>query len=217
MVRVLYGVDAGVSPPLVMPTDAELRTLAKIAYAKYPQLDPHADARTRVVVKRYQVKDPNDPKNTISVSQRELQKDGDFDQPSHDSAFRHVFWAVGQLGRLPEPESRNVRSLLWWTGYLKDLLLDHRFDLDVDPRSFAAACLAHGDVPHTIAERWPYDVSFGLTLQHAGTPARDAWRNVLKTGALLPATRVYSPEYQPGRVNIDLAPGALGLVGSTFR
>jgi hypothetical protein len=177
MVRILTGADAGVTSPLIMPTDAELRQLAKIVYAKYPQLD----------------------------TSRELAKD-------HDLAFRQTFWAVGWLGRLPAVEPKNPHHITWWMGYLTDLLSSHRIDLEVTGQIFGAVCLAHGDIPHTITERWPLDVVFGLTYPHAWAPASAAWRHVLKTGALRSSSPVAQRDYQPGQV-INLAPNApIGLV-----
>ncbi len=185
MVRILTGADAGVTSPLIMPTDAELRQLAGIVYAKFPRLDTRTDLT----------------------------------QDAHEVAFRRTFWAVGQFGRLPEPERKNPNHLTVWMGRATDLLRDHRIESEIEGRMFGVACLAHGDIPHTIGARWPFDVVLGLTYPHAGTPARDAWRRVLDTGALRPASPIANPDYEPGRVtHHNLAPDApVGFIGSTIR
>jgi hypothetical protein len=172
-----------------MPTDAELRQLFGVVYAKYPRLDPR--------------------------------KERDHNADRHARATRLTFWAVGQLGRLPEPEAKNVKSLTWWADYCTDILRGERLDHDVTPGMFAAAALAHGDVPHTITARWPFDVSFGLTYQHAGTPAGAAWRRVVLTGALRPASDLpplgenqAQPGWRNGQLQIDPNNVQIGLIGT---
>jgi hypothetical protein len=187
MVRILTGAEAGVKSTLVMPTDAELRLLAKVVYAKYPFLDTRAELGSQ-----------------------------------HDLAFKRTFWGAGWLGRLPEPERRNAKHSIWFAEHLSQLLRDHRIDHEVEVRMFAAAALAHGDVPHTIIPgRWPFDCSWGLTYPHAGRPSSDAWRRVLE-GALLPSSPLpYSLHQQSAprvvRLDQDRSVEPYGLVDSTTR
>jgi hypothetical protein len=182
MVRILTGADSGVKSTLVMPTDRELRTLARMVYAKYPFLD----TRERL---------------------------GD----AHDAAFRRTFWGVGWLGRRPEIERKNVKGISWWCGYLTDLLRDHGIEYEIDGQMFGAAVIAHGDVPHTIGARWPFDVIFGLTYPHAGRAASDKWTTVL-SGAIVPPSPLPYP-ITPIEIRRDANPRTIqvGLVNSTVR
>jgi hypothetical protein len=154
-----------------MPSDAELRTLLKIVLAKYPRLDP---ARDRGL-------DP-DP-------DRVLEREARFTRE-----FRRAFFALGFLGRLPGIETKNTKALSWWSDYCGDVLRGQHQDDDVNGRTLALAVLAHGDIPHTIGDRFPFDVILGLTYPSAGVPAGDAWRRVLTTANLRPASAL-PPNY----------------------
>ncbi|WP_407189149.1 hypothetical protein [Bradyrhizobium centrosematis] len=186
MVRILVGAETGVKSTLVMPSDAELRQLAALAYAAFPMLD------TRNV----------------------LSKD------DHDLAFKRTFWSVGWLGRLPEVEQRDPKHTSWWCDYLSDLLRDHRIDHEVEGRMFAAATLSHGDVPHTIGPRWPYDACWGLTYPFAGKPPGDAWRQTLAAGRVPAASPLPYSMFSAELRIADRVPSEgvqIGFVGSTFR
>ena len=85
---------------------------------------------------------------------------------------------------------------MWWLDYCKQLL--DAADICVASltlKPWCAALLAHGDVAHTITDRYPYDLSFGLTYEGAGRPATAAWRRVLETGRLLPSTAIKVPNW----------------------
>jgi hypothetical protein len=207
---VYIGPGAHAQTTFVIPDDDQLRQLYRVVYDKHPKMDPRRDERTRVVLENILVPNRKDPTKPTLVQQKVKQRDTTpFDIKKHDDTFSLVFGGVGRLGRLPAPEQKNPHHITWWCGELSRML-----NIDVELRMFQAAVLAHGDIP------WTEDGLFGLAQEGFGFASGDAWKHVIAGGAPRPPTPVYRPEYQPGRVTIDLAPGAVGhvgFIGSTFR
>jgi hypothetical protein len=112
-------------------------------------------------------------------------------------SFRNAFLALGSLGRLAEPERKNAHAMSWWVDICREWLECARIERDIDAASFTLAVAAHGDIPHTPLDRWPYDLSFGLQYGGAGRRAVDSWRKVLTNGKILPTVTVAPHTLQP--------------------
>jgi len=89
------------------------------------------------------------------------------------------------IGR-DKPEIHNAHAASYWLDHCGDLLQQVMLCRGLTLPSWCAALLAHGDIPHTITERYPHELSFGLHYGSAGQPARDCWRRVLEIGRVLP-------------------------------
>jgi hypothetical protein len=129
--------------------------------------------------------------------------------------FHDAFLALGRLGRLSEPEKKNPHSAGWWAAYLTDILGDLGLVGEVRTHVMVAAIWAHGDIP-TCA---PVELKFGLTIG-TGIPAKDAWRKVLSTGALLPPCPPSEGwgQYRPGNVSVlETRNQQIGLISSVRR
>lgn len=214
VVRIFEGAAAGERSTLIMPTDTQLRQLSGIVYRLRPGLDPRRDNRSTITAVSRTVKSMATGQ-MVRVVQRERVPDAaPFDQAAHDRNFKYAFRTLGALGRLPDVEQRTPHAASWWIDYMNGWLAERGIAVDVGARMFVTCVLAAGDVP------WSADGRYGLAREHAGLPARDAWRRVLEVGALRPASPSLDQrsEYQPGAVQVhQLAPGAVGLVGSTIR
>jgi len=100
--------------------------------------------------------------------------------------FRNAFWAVGQLGRLPTLERENAKSSGWWADHCSQMLQRAgAYPFDIASGMFAFAVLAHADIAHSIGPRYPYDVSYGLTMGTSHRMASDQWRGLLESGKTL--------------------------------
>ena len=71
---------------------------------------------------------------------------------------------------------------------LNQLLHKAGHSADISGGMFTLAVLASGDIVHSVTDRYPHDVSFGLTI---GTSrmATDQWKTVLQTGRTLGPTQ----------------------------
>jgi hypothetical protein len=120
----------------------------------------------------------------------------------YHAAFKRSFWALGQLGRREEPETKNAHSVMWWLEHCRELLDAANNYGDIELRPWVAALAAHGDVPYSRLDRFPYDLAFGLHYGGAGRAASDAWRHVIASGQLLAPTAIAIPQWSatPDRV-----------------
>ena len=78
-------------------------------------------------------------------------------------------------------------SVSWWCDTAIVWLREHQLAAPVSLGgvAFTAALVAHGDIPHTLSDSFPFDLSFGLMAYGGGTPSGGQWRRVIETGALL--------------------------------
>ncbi|WP_156175426.1 hypothetical protein [Bradyrhizobium sp. LTSP849] len=125
----------------------------------------------------------------------DLRADRDFLTLNHAKEFAHSLEALSWMGRRADVD--HSRSIIWWTDYARDLLREAGIEAQLPRHLFLAAMLACGDVPYSRN-------ALGLTLAHTGAPATNAWRDVLETRAVRPA----SPEQavrgglEPGQVRV---------------
>jgi hypothetical protein len=68
--------------------------------------------------------------------------------------------------------------------------------------------VAHGDIAHSVGDDYPHGVYLGIEL---GTPPNGAgWKQVLTTGALLPAVKIQYPSERANVVKITGGDAATG-------
>jgi hypothetical protein len=119
--------------------------------------------------------------------------------------FCNAFWAVGTLLQRSN-ECDHGRSIGWWADYVGEQLRVAGRGSTSGP-AFVAACLAAGDVRHTIGVRYPFDVGLGLKAYGGGRPATgNAWRNVLEAGRVRAADEL-PPQYRAVRPQASVRPG----------
>lgn len=180
------------------------------AHVASPLVMPTADelrALYKIVLAKYPKLDP--------------ERQRDRDQAGFDAQFRRTFWAAGQLGRLPDVETHNIKATSYWCQLTGDILQNAgKSALEVPGNIFVIAVLAHGDVPHSLdPARYPFDFSLGLTFPSAGVPATDVWRRVLSTSNLRPASPTpFRHGWSPGAVRVDnrgYRETPIGFVSST--
>lgn len=142
-------------------------------------------------------------------------------EKKHVRALRLAFFAVSTLGRLAEPETKNARSVFAWAEYATGILRDGNLrDDTISTQAFTTAVLMSGDIAHTVLPaRWPVDCSFAVTYPSAGIPARDAWRDVLASGALRQASPTGYQHWDMGTAQTPSGGAGvqIGLVKSTVR
>jgi hypothetical protein len=112
----------------------------------------------------------------------------DPDQDSHAmvQTLINCFRGIGALGRLDGIETRNVKSIGWWTAHVSDnCRADGLEYVDFGAGLFALCVLMHADIPHSVTHRFPHDVSYGLSPGSSNRPATDGWRRLLRGGAPL--------------------------------
>ncbi|WP_316190376.1 hypothetical protein [Bradyrhizobium sp. SZCCHNS2096] len=125
----------------------------------------------------------------------------------HDREFRLAFLTVGAMGRIEGVD--HGKAISYWADYARNILYEAGNHAEVPGNILLAAALAHGDVDHARN-------ALGLTWAESGRRAVDAWRNVLKTGKVLPPSPEQLSSSRPGRVTIDLNV-ARDHVGSVVR
>jgi len=124
----------------------------------------------------------------------DLRTDRDFRTMNHARAFTNAFRALSWMGRRDDVD--HGKGITWWLDYINNLLHEAGIDEAVPHHVFLAAMLASGDVPYSRN-------ALGLARVQTGKPATNAWREVLKSGALLSASPEQMPrDYQPGQVRV---------------
>jgi hypothetical protein len=130
--------------------------------------------------------------------------------------FDCAFYAVGCLPR--RRDSALDLGLHWsiFTGRAEDALRARGVSpIEVRLAAFVSATLAHGDVAHSVTQRYPHDLNFSYG-NHYGVLPVDSWRNVISSAktlapAELPPSYTAAPRspsqllvVAPGRAARDL-------------
>lgn len=117
------------------------------------------------------------------------------DQHSLRFEFGRAFLALSWLGRRSDVD--HGKAISYWCEHARDLLRNGGMEAQIPPNILVAAALAHGDIAHAKS-------ALGLTRANTGAPATGAWRGVLKSGALLPASaeQATCSIYEPSRVRV---------------
>jgi hypothetical protein len=162
---------------LVMPNDGDLHRLMDIALTAYPSLRPKIELsfQQRLTLR-----------NIPSLADQ-IKPDVEAISADYFREFRAAFVAIGSMKRMDEPDRRHYAS--FHVEAAQSWLRSHSMFADIPANAFIAAALAHGDVLYTDGavdgSLWELGISV-----YVGKPAGDAWRGVLKTGKLRPATAV---------------------------
>lgn len=124
----------------------------------------------------------------------DLRADRDFRTMNHARAFTNALRALSWMGRRDDVD--HGKGITWWLDYANNLLREAGIDEAVPHHVFLAAVLAAGDVPYSRN-------ALGLARVHTGSPATNAWSEVLKSGALLSASPEQMPrDYHPRQVRV---------------
>jgi hypothetical protein len=162
---------------LIAPSDAEMLALGDIGIAAFPEFGPAFELSftERLTLSRNPQADIRPDRAGILTAWRKQ--------------FRLAFIAAGSFFRTVEPNRRQYCG--HWTDCANSWLRSFGLRGDVETTVFILACICHGDIQWTDG-RINGSV-FELALDtYTGKPAGDAWRNVLQTGKLRPATPVPS-------------------------
>lgn len=130
----------------------------------------------------------------------DLRADRDFLTLKHTRELSAAFLALCWMGRRDEPD--HGKSTTWWADYARELLREGGIEAQIPNHILIAAALAQGDIPYSRN-------ALGLARVHTGAPATNAWRTVLKSGAVRAPSKeqaTRSPEIGRARV-FELAPG----------
>lgn len=140
----------------------------------------------------------------------DLRADRDFLSLKHTRELSAAFLALSWVGRRAEPDQG--KSITWWADYARELLREGGIEAQLPTNIVIAAALALGDVPYS-------RTALGLARVKTGTPATNAWRTVLKSGAV----RAPSPEqatrggYEPGQVRVTELALPVGMMSTGTR
>ena len=126
--------------------------------------------------------------------------------------FRAAFQYLLRTGRRDKLDMEH--SVSWWCDTAIVWLREHQLAAPVSLGgvAFTAALVAHGDIPHTLSDSFPFDLSFGLQFGGGGRPSSNKWREVLVTGALLEP----SPSPHPTAPRSPARQIAIGHSDSSF-
>lgn len=139
----------------------------------------------------------------------DLRNDRDFQTMDHVRAFAHAFIALSWMGRRDDVD--HGRAITSWVDYANNLLREGRIDETVPHHVFLAAMLASGDVPYSRN-------ALGLARVQTGSPATNAWRAVLKSGAVRPASPEQATrDYQHGQVRVTEMALPVGMMPTGTR
>ena len=127
------------------------------------------------------------------------------DPADYAAQFRAAFRRLLFLGRKEKLDTDH--GLSYWTDECREFLQRHQIacPVSIGGNAFTCAVIAQGDVPHTLGENYPFDLSFGLQWGGGGIEARDWWRRAL-AGTLLPPTPspYPKPRSSPARVRQEI-------------
>jgi hypothetical protein len=101
------------------------------------------------------------------------------DSPSREilDEFRRAFYAVGRLGRLPEPSTD--RYFVSSIDDANEILVSHRLQ-SIEGDILLAAAIAWGDCAWRAADKeMGGQLEIALSKLHSGSPARAKWREIL--------------------------------------
>lgn len=125
----------------------------------------------------------------------DLRADLDFLSLNHTRELSCAFYAASTMGRRAEPD--HGKGITWWADYARELLREGGIDAQIPNHILIAAALAQGDIPYSRN-------ALGLTRVQTGTPATNAWKTVLKSGAIRAASAEQSTRdsYEPSKVRV---------------
>ena len=108
------------------------------------------------------------------------------DEEEHVSGFRTAFAYLATLERL-ETLPRADRYATWWISSAEEWARSMGMRTGIPLRSFTAAVAAHGDILFSGLDN---NATFGVRQgRDRGRRYGDAWRDVLRTGRLLPPVK----------------------------
>jgi hypothetical protein len=142
----------------VMPSTNELRRLRDIVFMKFPRLNV-----TDGMVFR---------------------GDNEQNEAEYFRQFCASFRALGALHRTEKPDRK--RYVSYWIDHCEAWLKTVGAPTSITGLPFLAAALSHGDVPFAGLFSDGCVPELGLNAFGIGKPPRDAWRQVLATGRILP-------------------------------
>ena len=94
---------------------------------------------------------------------------------SFDSEFEAAFIYLLHVGRTDRLDM--LRAVTWHCDTAITWLRDHQRSAPVSlgPAAFTSAIIAHADILHTMSERFPFDLSFGIMVG-GGRHSNNRWR-----------------------------------------
>jgi hypothetical protein len=163
------------SSSLVMPSDAELLALGDLGMAAFPAFGPAFELSfTERLTKS------RNPQVDIRPDHAGILTDW-------HRQFKLAFIAAGSFFRTAEPNRKQYAG--HWTDRANVWLRSYGLRGHVETPMFILACICHDDVAWTDGRINGSVFELGLDT-YTGKPAGDAWRGVIKTGKLRPATAV---------------------------
>jgi hypothetical protein len=162
---------------LIMPLEGELHQLMGVALTAYPSLGPKIELSLMQRLTRR-----NHPGLADEIVPDTGAINADFFRE-----FKAAFIAIGSMKRMDGPDRRHYVSFHGEAA--QSWLRSHNLFADITTGSFIAAALAHGDIFYTDGTIDGQLWELGLSV-YVGAVAKAAWRGVLQTGKLRPASPV---------------------------
>ncbi len=104
------------------------------------------------------------------------------DLPDTLDQFARAMRYLAHVYRKPEPNTGVMPS--YWLDSAREWLSNQGFNGTVTLKPFVAAVIA-SNIPYTAPSRYPWDLSFGISLGSVSRPS-NAWREVLANGVPRP-------------------------------